>query len=75
LIKRRDGITIASKLRVGTGNLERALQHLCPLELSCDWQQPPQLDANAPTFQARPKRDAAAEVRIQQTAEEEYNDY
>jgi hypothetical protein len=45
------------------------------LELSCDWQQPPQLDANAPTFQARPKRDAAAEVRIQQTAEEEYNDY
>jgi hypothetical protein len=37
----------------------------------------PQLDANAPTFQPRPKRDAAAaaEVRIQQTAEEEDNDY
>ena len=77
LIKGRDGITRAAKLRVGTGNLERALQHLCPLELSCDWQQPPQLDANAPTFQPRPKRDAAAaaEVRIQQTAEEEDNDY
>ena len=78
LIKGRDGITRAAKLRVGTGNLERGhLQHLCPLELSCDWQQPPQLDANAPTFQPRSKRDAAvaAEVRIQQTAEEEDNDY
>ena len=37
LIKGRDGITRAAKLRVGSGNLERALQHLCPLELSCDW--------------------------------------
>ena len=30
LIKGRDGITRAAKLRVGTGNLERALQHPFP---------------------------------------------
>ncbi|XP_028393614.1 uncharacterized protein LOC114517960 [Dendronephthya gigantea] len=73
LIKGRDGITRAAKLKVGTGNLERALQHLCPLELSCDWQQPPRLNASAPAFQPRPKRDAAAaaELRIRQTAEED----
>ncbi len=77
LIKGRDGITRAAKLRVGSGNLERALQHLCPLELSCDWRQPSQLDATAPTFQPRRRRDAAAaaEVRIRQTAEEEGKDY
>jgi hypothetical protein len=77
LIKGRNGITRAAKLRVGSGNLERALQHLCPLELSCDWRQPSQLDATAPTFQPRRKRDAAAaaEVRIRQTAEEEGKEY
>ena len=53
LIKGRVGITRAAKLRVGSGNLERALQHLCPLERSCDWRQPSQLEATAPTFQPR----------------------
>ena len=35
LIQGRDGITRAAKLKTGKGNLERAIQHLYPLELAC----------------------------------------
>ena len=80
LIKGRDGITRAAKLRVGSGNIERAIQHLCPLELSCDSQQTTPLNPTAPGFQPtepRSQRDAAvaATVRIQQVATEDQNDY
>ena len=60
LISGRDGIVRAAKLRAGKGTLERAVQHLYPLELSCDRenvQAPLQLNPEAPTF--RPRRDAA----------------
>ena len=60
LISGRDGIVRAAKLRAGKRTLERAVQHLYPLELSCDRenvQTPPQLNPEAPTF--RPRRDAA----------------
>lgn len=36
LIKGRDGVVRAAKLRAGMSHLERAIQHLCPMELSCD---------------------------------------
>ena len=36
LIVGRDGETRAAQLRVGKSFLERAVQHLYPLELSCD---------------------------------------
>ena len=36
LIKGRDGIVMAAKLCVETSCIERAVQHLFPLELSCD---------------------------------------
>ena len=36
LISGRDGIIQAAKLRAGKGTLERAVQHLYPLELTCD---------------------------------------
>ena len=35
LISGRDGIVRAAKLRAGKRTLERAVQHLYPLELSC----------------------------------------
>ena len=37
LVVGRDGIVRAAKLRSGKGMLERAIQHLYPLELLCDW--------------------------------------
>lgn len=72
-IKGRDGVVRAVQLRAGKSYLERAVQHLYPLELECD--KPPEeqpkvtLDATAKEF--RPKRKAAkeAETRIQDIAE------
>ena len=69
LITGRDGIVRAAKLRAGKTILERAVQQLYPLELSCDRETvvtQVQLNPNAPTF--RPRRDAAvaARYRIQE---------
>ena len=55
LIKGRDGIVRAAKLRVGASCIERAVQHLFPLELSCDHRRdgtddPTELRAEAPVF-------------------------
>ena len=70
LIVGRDGIVRAAKLRAGKGVLERAVQQLYPLELSCDINPRPRLDPDAPTF--RPRRDAAAAAaaRIEEIAEQ-----
>ena len=38
LIRGRDGIVRAAKLRTGTSHIERAVQHLYPMELECDIQ-------------------------------------
>ncbi|XP_028408199.1 uncharacterized protein LOC114530777 [Dendronephthya gigantea] len=71
----RDGVVRVAKLRAGKGHLERAVQHLYPLELSCDIFKPekkgPILRPEAEVF--RPKRDAAvaAELRIQDTVANE----
>ena len=76
LYKGRDGIVRAVKLRAGKTYLERPIRpinHLYPLELSCDRTAPVQvsLDPDAPSF--RPRRDAAvaAQHRIQEVAEVE----
>ena len=64
LISGRDGIVRAAKLRAGKGTLERAVQHLHPLELSCNRENvkaPPQLNPEAPKF--KPRRDAAVATR------------
>ena len=50
LIMGRDGIVQGAILKTGKGSMERAVQHLYPLELSCDREQILPLD---PT--ARPK--------------------
>ena len=36
LIKGRDGVVRAVRLRAGKSFIERAVQQLCPMELSCD---------------------------------------
>ena len=76
LIKGKDGITRGAKLRSGKDNIERAIQHLCPLELSCDVQQTVPLDPTATEFQPRTRRDAAAaaNLRIQEVVEDEENE-
>ena len=36
IFTRRDGVIGAAKLKAGRGFMERPIQHLYPLELSCD---------------------------------------
>ena len=61
LIEGRDGIVRAVRLRAGKSFLERTIQHLYPMELSCDHtKQNCVLNAKAPEFtQNRPRRRAA----------------
>ena len=68
LITGRDGIVRAARMKTATGSyLERALQQLCPLELSCDYE--PQraqnvLSVNAAEFAPRREtRQAARDAR------------
>ena len=66
----RDSIIRAAKVKTANGHLERAVNHLYPLELSCDQSSNQQtLDPLAPVF--RPVRDAAvaARSRIQEVTE------
>ena len=37
LFKRKNGTVCAAKIRCGKSELERAVQHLYPLDLHCDW--------------------------------------
>ncbi|XP_078345136.1 uncharacterized protein LOC144667518 [Oculina patagonica] len=72
----RDGVVRAVKLRSGKSFLERAVQHLYPLELSSDSvARAPSRVLNADATVFRPRRQAAlrAEERIHQIAEAEEN--
>eukprot|EP00112_Aurelia_sp_Birch-Aquarium-sp1_P001131 Seg1117.2 transcript_id=Seg1117.2/GoldUCD/mRNA.D3Y31 product="hypothetical protein" protein_id=Seg1117.2/GoldUCD/D3Y31 len=74
LITGRDGIVRGAKLRAGKSTLERAVQHLYPLELQCDdatVTRTTELNADAREF--RPRRDAAAiaTLRMKDQMEEE----
>ena len=75
LIKGRDGVVRAAKLRVGTSCIERAVQQLFPLEFCYDRvrdeaDKPTPLRVEAPEF--RPSRDTlvAANLQIRNLAEE-----
>jgi hypothetical protein len=75
VIKGRDGVIRGAKVRTAKGNLERAIQQLYPLELSCEeekWTPNP----CAPSFAPLPKRDAAAAatLRMQQQAQSDSKD-
>ena len=67
----RDGIIRAPKLRAGKSYLERAVNHLYPLELSCDRSQPKQLNPVALEFRPVLNAAAAAKLRIQDIAQEQ----
>ena len=74
----RDGIVRAVKLRAGKRYLERAVQQLYPLELSCDRAGETTATAlnstlNPEATHFRPRRDAAvaAGLRIQDIADEQ----
>ena len=72
VIEGKDNVVRGARVRTSNGNLERAVQHIYPLELSCDepkWKPNPEAQPFAP----RPNRDAAvaAKIRIEQDAEED----
>ena len=73
LIKGRDGVVRGARLRAGKSYLERAIQHLCPMELSCDVRETPPIQAvqlNPRDFTPRRAAVVAAQ-RIRDIAEKE----
>ena len=81
LITGRDGVVRGAKLRAGRSYLERPVQHLYPMELSCDRTTAmprATLSAEAPEAPVfRPSRDAAvaARARIKDATELTDDDY
>ena len=74
LFKGRDGSLRAVKLRAGKSYLERPVQHLFPLELSCDsyaQTQETRLNPEAPPFRSRRDAAVAAELRISDAVQAE----
>ena len=71
LIKGGDGIIHAAKLRAGKGILERAIQHLYPLELSCNRKLQAQLNLASLIFRLRRDAATAAHIKIKKRAREE----
>ena len=77
LIAGRDGVVRAVKLRAGKSYLERAVQQLYPLELSCDKpREVPKPPLNPEVRAFRQKRDAAVAARllVQNIAERDQDD-
>jgi hypothetical protein len=76
IITGKDGVVRGAVVKTGKGELERAVQQLFPLELSCDLNNNPQLNSDASEFHPRTKRAAAeaARVAIRELAENEQSD-
>lgn len=75
LFNGRDGFVRAVKLRAGKTFLERPIQHLYPLELTCDraperGTAPTPLNAEAPAFRLRRDAAVAANLRIHDAIED-----
>ena len=73
----RDGVVRGAKLRAGRGHIERPVNHLYPLELTCDRTPSTSQDQlNPNVLEIRPARDAAvaASVRILDIANDEHAD-
>ena len=70
----RDGVVRGAKLRAGRSYLERAIQHLYPLELHCDGRKK-EAAVEIQETKTRPIRNAAAIARLhmQDQAEDEEN--
>ena len=71
----RDAVVRAVKRKAGKSYLERAVQHLFPLELSCDQEQRvreyPSLNPRAREFRSVRRAAAVAAENIRRIAEEE----
>ena len=69
----KDSVVRAVRLRAGRNQLERPIQHLYPLELSCDIERNTKTKLNPEIPAFRPRRNAAevAKVRISDIAEVE----
>eukprot|EP00112_Aurelia_sp_Birch-Aquarium-sp1_P001588 Seg1172.18 transcript_id=Seg1172.18/GoldUCD/mRNA.D3Y31 product="hypothetical protein" protein_id=Seg1172.18/GoldUCD/D3Y31 len=77
LIKGRDGVVRAARLRAGKSYLERPVQFLYPLELSCNvWKEEEQaLNPGAREFRPRRKAATDAETAARIIADEENQDF
>ena len=62
LIKGRDGVVRAARLRAGKSFLERAVQQLCPMDLSCDRYREPQVPGLNPRARVFMPRGATVAV-------------
>ena len=73
MIHGKDNVARGAVLKTGKGTLERAVQQLFPLELSCDREPCHPLNPKAPEYRPRTTRGAATEARerIRQIANEE----
>ena len=73
MIKGKDGVVRGAQVKTANGILERAIQQLYPLELTCDDNNFQKPNPQAPTFIPRARRDAAAaaSLRIEQQGEED----
>ena len=64
LITGRDGVVRGAKLRAGKSYLERAIQHLYPLELTCDRQtEGPGNELNPDAAEFAPQRETRRAAR------------
>ena len=74
MIKGKDDVVRAVRLRAGKSFLERPIQHLFPLELSCDLKPKKQLDVQAKEFVPKRMAAKAARENIRLIASEEESD-
>ena len=75
LIKGRDGIVRAVRLRAGKSYLERTIQQLYPLELSCDRKKQRSLNATVDEFRPRRRAGTVARENIRLIAEQEEEEH
>ena len=68
-----DGVVRGARLHTGKFCVERAVQHLYPLELSCDRQLPAPVRMNPEVAPFPPRRNAAvaARLRLQEIAQDD----
>ena len=60
----RDGVVRTAKLRAGKLHLERAIQHFCPLKLTCDRQtKRPRNELNPDATEFAPQRETRRVAR------------
>ena len=73
LIVGTDGVVRGAVLPSGKSRIERAVQHLYPIELSCDRPRPHLAELNPQARPFRPRRDAAvaAGLRVQKIVRDE----